>query len=236
MAEKDSNVLREIFNDLTLPCIKWSHYFDIYERHFNKFVGKKPVIVEVGIYQGGSAEMWQKYFGSDATIVGIDINPGVSQYATDGCIQILGDQGDPKFWEEFLKQYPQIDIFIDDGSHRVDHQITTLQSVWNNINLGGVYLCEDTHTNYWAEFGGAYKAPHTFLEYTKQLTDTMNAQYYEGVAKNPNNLMLADFYKEIACMYYYDSVVVMDKQTKHEPQWVQSDPSLQVSPPWQLRK
>ena len=68
-------MLREIFDNLDLHCGKWSHYFDIYEQHFNKFVGKKPVVVEVGICRGGSAEMWKKYFGEGATIIGIDIDP-----------------------------------------------------------------------------------------------------------------------------------------------------------------
>jgi hypothetical protein len=230
------SALKDIFDELALPCIKWSHYFDIYEKHFSKFVNKSPVIVEVGIYSGGSAELWKKYFGPGATIVGIDINPAVSQYKTDGCIQVIGDQGSPEFWAEFLKTYPQIDVFIDDGSHMVNHQITTLQSAWGNINYGGVYLCEDTHSNYWAEFGGSLNRPSTFLSYAKQVTDAMNADYLEGIDRNPNNMAFGEMYKDVGCMYFYDSIVVLDKEPKHVPQWVQSDPKLQVSPPYQVMR
>lgn len=204
-------MLREIFDNLTLHCDKWSHYFDIYERHFSKFVGKQPVIVEVGLYRGGSAEMWQKYFGTGATIIGIDIDQQVTKYTTEGCIQVIGDQGSVDFWKKFLTTYPNIDIFVDDGSHRVDHQITTLQQVWPHINVGGVYLCEDTHTNYWPNYGGGLKNPHTFLQYAKQITDTLNVEYYKGLDRHPDNIIFADFFKDLSSQHFYDSVVVLEK-------------------------
>ena len=109
-------MLREIFDNLDRHCGKFDTYFDIYERHFSKFIGKKPVVVEVGICRGGSAEMWQKYFGKGATIIGIDVddNAFISEHQTPGCEQVRGDQGDLKFWEEFFKTHPDIDVFIDD--------------------------------------------------------------------------------------------------------------------------
>jgi hypothetical protein len=207
-------MLREIFDNLTLHCDKWSHYFDIYERHFSKFVGKQPVIIEVGLYRGGSAEMWQKYFGTDATIIGIDIDQNVTKYTTEGCIQVIGDQGSVDFWKKFLADYPNIDIFIDDGSHRVDHQIITLQQVWPHMNIGGVYLCEDTHTNYWPNYGGGLKNPYTFLEYAKQITDTLNVEYYQGLDRHPDNIMFADFFKDLSSQHFYDSVVVLEKNSR----------------------
>src|SRR5437868_5558043 len=38
---------------------KWMHYFDIYQRHFSKFVGREVHVLEVGIYSGGSLAMWK---------------------------------------------------------------------------------------------------------------------------------------------------------------------------------
>ena len=45
---------------------KWHHYFSIYDSHMSRFRDKKPVIVEVGVYGGGSLEMWNNYFGGNA--------------------------------------------------------------------------------------------------------------------------------------------------------------------------
>jgi hypothetical protein len=216
--------LKEIHSQQTLHSGKWSHYFDIYETHFSRFRNKSPVVVEVGVHRGGSAAMWKDYFGLGATIVGIDIDENIKKYTTDGCIQVIGNQGDPAFWDEFLKEYSEIDIFLDDGSHHCQHQILTLEKAWSAVKLGGVYMCEDTHTNYWPEYGGGLKNPSTFLQYAKMITDTLNSAYYRDLDKHPDNMMFADFYKEVACMHFYDSVVVLDKGQREIPYNVMSTP------------
>ena len=58
---------------------RWRHYFDIYHRHFSRFRGDSIVMIEIGIFNGGSLRMWKDYFGSNSTIVGVDINPGCKQ-------------------------------------------------------------------------------------------------------------------------------------------------------------
>src|SRR4051794_16123713 len=52
---------------------KWEHYFDIYHRHFNKFVGSHVKVLEIGIYSGGSLDMWRPYFGDQCHIYAVDI-------------------------------------------------------------------------------------------------------------------------------------------------------------------
>ena len=216
--------LKEIHSQQTLHSGKWSHYFNIYETYFSRFRNRSPVVVEVGVHRGGSAAMWKDYFGPGATIVGIDVDENIKKYTTDGCIQVIGNQGDPAFWDEFLKEYPEIDIFLDDGSHHCQHQILTLEKAWPAVKLGGVYMCEDTHTNYWPEYGGGLKTPSTFLNYAKMVSDTLNSAYYRDLDKHPDNMMFADFYKEVVGMHFYDSVVVLDKGQRETPYNVMSTP------------
>src|SRR5437773_9044996 len=33
---------------------KWHHYFDIYHKHFARFRARSPVVVEIGVFHGGS--------------------------------------------------------------------------------------------------------------------------------------------------------------------------------------
>ena len=40
---------------------KWVHYLDVYERHFRRFVDRKPVVLEIGVAGGGSLRLWQSY-------------------------------------------------------------------------------------------------------------------------------------------------------------------------------
>ena len=59
---------------------KWMHYFDIYDQYFSKYRDKEIVFVEIGVFQGGSLQMWKEYFGPKAKIYGIDINPECKQF------------------------------------------------------------------------------------------------------------------------------------------------------------
>lgn len=124
---------------------KWEHYFEIYERHFQKFVGREVHIVEVGIYSGGSLDMWKSYFGNGCKVYGIDIEEACRTYANETTSIFIGDQADRDFWKRFRKAVPKVDILIDDGGHQPEQQIVTLEEMLPHISSGGVYLCEDIH-------------------------------------------------------------------------------------------
>ena len=63
---------------------KWDHYFPIYEAHLSHLVGKEFFFLEIGVGQGGSLQMWRKYFGPLATIVGIDHMPRCKKLESEG--------------------------------------------------------------------------------------------------------------------------------------------------------
>ena len=69
--------LRQIFDDVEHPSDKWEHYFGIYEKHlsFAPFWSAPLTLVEVGVQKGGSLDMWGKFLGPHAHIIGIDIDP-----------------------------------------------------------------------------------------------------------------------------------------------------------------
>ena len=52
---------------------KWTHYFPAYEEHFSRFKNRPAVLVEIGVFKGGSLELWKKYLGPRVQVVGIDI-------------------------------------------------------------------------------------------------------------------------------------------------------------------
>ena len=207
--------LKEIFWDLEKGSTKWSGYFDVYEKHLSKFIGKEPRILEIGVLGGGSIEMWQKYFGADTAVIGVDVNPACLEYKYDGDVQIImGNQGDENFWKQFAEENGKFDIIIDDGGHTMDQQITTLKCMFPYLNDGGVFAVEDTHTSYWTNWGGGYKEPQTFLEYAKKLTDIVNQQHFQG-----NNYILPTMlenYKGLYSTTFYNSMVVFEKENLKE--------------------
>ena len=80
--------------DRAVKIHKWTHYFGIYERHLAPLRGKPVRVLEIGVYKGGSLEMWKSYFGGELTIVGLDIDPACKQFENvDAKIHVqIGDQ------------------------------------------------------------------------------------------------------------------------------------------------
>ena len=135
---------------------KFRHYFDIYHRHLAKFRGQPVHILEIGVYSGGSLAMWRDYFGPESCIYGVDIEAACRCYESERTRIFIGDQADPDFWRGFLRDVPDIDVVIDDGSHRFYDQRASLQALLPHIRPGGVYICEDIH--------GAFHPFHAFVD------------------------------------------------------------------------
>lgn len=190
---------------------KWIHYFDIYERHFSKYRNTEIVILEIGVDQGGSLQMWKNYFGDKAKIYGIDINPRCKEIEEENIKIFIGSQSDKKFLKEVKKQMPKIDILIDDGGHGMKMQIVSYEELFDHIKNDGIYLCEDIHTSYWLP-GGGYKRRGTFIEYTKNFIDYLNAYHSEQKCFKVNN-----FTKSVDSIHYYDSIIVIEKKQREKP-------------------
>ena len=137
--------------------VKHAHYFDLYHRHLQHLRGKKSHLLEIGVASGGSLQMWKAYFGPRLRITGVDCCPfsgmrggppsisrAVAGELEDHRTSIwIGDQADPKFWEELVASVPPMDVIIDDGSHVGRMQLEAFRSLWPHLAPGGVYIVED---------------------------------------------------------------------------------------------
>jgi hypothetical protein len=184
---------------------KWIHYFPIYERHFGKFVNQSVTFWEIGVAQGGSAQMWKRYFGPFAKIIGIDINPECKNHEEDGIKIFIGDQTDTAFLQSVIDEYGPPDVVLDDGSHVMEHVYATFDFLYDKVSKNGVYMVEDLHTAYWDSFGGGLKREGTFIEHCKDMIDLLNvrAQHYP-----PPESKFAD---STYSMCFYDSIVAFEK-------------------------
>lgn len=192
---------------------KWLHYFEIYDRHLSRYRGTDVTIVEVGVWHGGSLQMWKSYFGNKARIYGIDIDPRCKQFEEDQIKVFIGSQDDPRFLRSTANAIgSRIDIFLDDGSHYPKHQITTFEELFPRLADDGVYLCEDSLTSYWKEFGGGYRKRTSFIEYAKRLIDLLNAWHSQS-----SRLKVTEFTRSARSMHFYDNVVVIEKRRVIQP-------------------
>lgn len=190
---------------------KWMHYFEIYERHFERFRGRPITLVEIGVFQGGSLQMWRDYFGPQAQIVGVDINPMVRRFEAPGTRIRIGDQADPAFLSRLAAELPAIDILVDDGGHTMRQQITTFEVLYPKVSAEGVYLCEDLHTSYWPEYGGG-PGRRTFIDVAKGLVDRLNG-FHGRDPERPAD----DFTRSAHALHFYDSVLVIEKRRREAP-------------------
>lgn len=206
--EKIENLHRYFLNNNGKIIHKWIHYFDIYERYFKKYTGRPVLMVEIGVDNGGSIEMWKKYLGPDSIIVGLDIRPGCKQFQDieNKIFVEIGDQSDPEFLNSILAKYGRPDIVLDDGSHVMSHLIDSFNFLYFRMKDEGTYLVEDLHTCYWSEYGGGFKSPNTFFEFTKSKIDELNAFHSRGAQE------ITEFTKSTQSINIYDSIVVFEKK------------------------
>ncbi len=197
---------------------KWDHYFDIYHRHLQRYRGKAITLVEIGVFHGGSLQMWRHYFGPQARIIGVDINPRALELAEAGIEIVIGDQADPRFLADLAARVGPIDVLIDDGGHTMTQQIRTVQGLFEAVKSDGVLLVEDVHTSYWSEYGGGFRNPYSFIEFAKQLVDQLNAWY----SRDANSFQPNAFTQQTRSIHFYDSIVVFEKGAHPRPQPVQS--------------
>ena len=82
--------------------IKHSTYFEIYDELFSRYRNEKITFVEIGVLGGGSLFMWREFFGPQARIIGIDLNPNAKKWEEHGFEIYIGSQSDKDFWSKFI--------------------------------------------------------------------------------------------------------------------------------------
>lgn len=184
---------------------KWVHYFPIYERHFEWFRNRSVTFLEIGVFKGGSLKMWQRYFGPLARIVGIDIDEKCLAHEGNGISIRIGDQSDHFFLQSVIEEFGVPDIVLDDGSHQMDHITKSFDYLYPKMHKNSVYMVEDLHTAYWAEYGGGVTNPASFINVSKALIDRLNADHSRGAVPAD------DFTRNTFGISFYDSIVAFEK-------------------------
>ena len=197
----------KLFNKSKKYSIKWSSYFQVYEKIFSHYRNKKIKFVEIGVANGGSLFMWKKYFGKKAKIIGIDLNPKAKKLEKNGFKIYIGNQSDKKFWKNFYKKEGKVDLILDDGGHKNLQQISTVHHSLPYIKDGGKIVVEDTGTSYVKkEFNNPSK--YSFINYAKNVIDAIHR-------RSPLLKKELNFYsKKIFLVEFFESIVVFSIDSK----------------------
>jgi GT2 family glycosyltransferase/SAM-dependent methyltransferase len=202
----------------------WEQYLPAYEAIFHGFLERQmPIrLLEIGVQNGGSLQIWSKYFPPGSTIVGIDRDPACAAFATETNISVrIGDATNKDVLDRILGG-AQFDVVIDNGSHRSDHVIAAFSACFGRLSPGGLYIVEDLHCSYHSSHGGGFRLAGSSMEWFKGLADAVNADHFEPDASA--KLDGTEFHRlrelggNIARITFFDSLVAVEKLTNEKRQ------------------
>jgi hypothetical protein len=176
----DSKDLINLFYESKYYSLKYKNYFPVYEKLFSKYRDKKITFVEIGVLSGGSLFMWRNYFGKNARIIGVELNPEAKKFEEDGFEIFIGNQSDEYFWENFFKEVGNVDIVLDDGGHTNFQQIVTCSSCIPFIKDDGIMVVEDVFHSYGISYGakGFFNpSKYSFINFCKKIVDDINFRF-----------------------------------------------------------
>ena len=136
--------------DKTKDCHTFANknYMHRYEYLFSPIREEVEYFLEIGVYGGCSLRVWEEYF-PNAKILGLDINPTAKVFETDRIKIFIGSQDDPDTLDAVIEECGgKLNAVIDDGSHLVEHMISSFEYLFPSVTEKGHYIIEDTSTTY----------------------------------------------------------------------------------------
>lgn len=159
---------------------KWSSYLDEYDRLFRDFKDRAVSLLEIGVQNGGSLEIWAKYFANARYLTGCDINENCRKLTFDDprVAVFVGDANSDAIQAAITRRIADFDIIIDDGSHRSGDIVKSFARYFPMLNRGGIFLAEDLHCSYWRDFEGGLFDPLSSIAFFKDLADIVNHEHW----------------------------------------------------------
>ena len=159
---------------------KWSSYLPRYQEMFSRYRELPINILEIGVQNGGSLEVWSEYFPNARYIVGCDIDPACAALEFDDrrIKVVVGDANDPATLKGILQISSEYNIIIDDGAHTSESIKKAFGNYFPLLAFNGLYVVEDLHCSYWPEYGGGLKDPDSAHELFKVISDFVNSEHW----------------------------------------------------------
>ncbi|MGM0929172.1 MAG: class I SAM-dependent methyltransferase [Actinomycetota bacterium] len=164
---------------------KWTSYLDRYSETLAPRLHSVRRLLEIGVQNGGSMDVWCQAFVNLDVAVGVDIDEkcGGLVYGDHRVNIVVGAAENAKTVNRILDISPEYDLIIDDGSHVSSHVIQNFLAYFPMLVGGGLYIVEDVHTSYWEKFGGGLSSRESQMAFFKSLTDVINHEHWADLAE-----------------------------------------------------
>ncbi|MGE3153732.1 MAG: glycosyltransferase [Nitrospiraceae bacterium] len=169
---------------------KWSSYLSEYERLLLPYRDQAIRLLEIGVQNGGSLEIWSQYFHHGEMFVGCDVNPDCRrlQFENPKIVVVVGDANTDETEQRILTSSLSYDLIIDDGSHQSRDIVRSFARYFKCLKPGGLYITEDLHCSYWQELEGGLFHPYSSIAFFKRLVDLLNYEHW-GVEKSRRDVI-----------------------------------------------
>ena len=139
-------------------------------------------ILEIGVQNGGSLEVWSKIYPDALHILGVDVDPacGDLQFEHPAIRVLVADASIPETAREIILIAGELDLVIDDGSHASPHIIGALVNFLPALARGGHYVIEDLSASYWPSWGGGLFVEASANNFLKRLSDLVNLEHWRA--------------------------------------------------------
>lgn len=159
---------------------KWENYLPAYQTHFESLRESAVSVLEIGVQNGGSLEIWAKYFAKATHIIGCDIDERCRALSFEDprVSLVVGDAVSDLVRNKLVELSGPLDIVIDDGSHRSEDIVQTFSKYFPYLRDEGVYVAEDLHASYWQAYEGGVFHPYSSVSFFKKLCDIINHEHW----------------------------------------------------------
>ena len=223
------STLREIFSyHKGKLCFKWEFYVNNWDSLLEIKKSEPINLLEIGVQDGGSLEIWAKYFTNAQSIIGIDVNPKCANLIYDDprIHFVLGDANVSDTFQQVTGIVDTFDIVIDDGSHISKDIIKSFFLYFEVLREGGIYIIEDLHASYWDEYEGGLYHPGSSISFFKKLVDIINNEHWRvsqtveeflhDFEKYTENGINEEVLRKIQSIQFLNSMVVIKKSSQEE--------------------
>lgn len=118
-------------------------YLETYDKLFEPYKRKCTNLLEIGVLDGGSLELWNYYFSPDANIYGVEVYVNRIQEHQLSLHNVHILYKNVNYITNNFLQPIRFDIIIDDGTHYLKDQIEVFDKLKHRLNPNGIYVIED---------------------------------------------------------------------------------------------
>jgi cephalosporin hydroxylase len=201
---------------------KWSSYLSLYEAVLQDRRDSTQAVLEIGVQNGGSLEIWAQYFANATTVVGCDINPKCAQlsYENPAIEVVVGDATQLETLEKIKQISPSFDLIVEDGSHIPREVILTFLRYWPLVKPGGMFIAEDLHCDYFASHEGGIGRRDIANRFFAELVHLINLEHWRDALPvasllqpfaTEDTIAQAQLVGTIASVSFHNSIAIVRK-------------------------